>query len=425
MTEIPTKSAISPTDLGPERLRVVQRRTLAVLAAAQVTGGVGVAVGLAYSSLIVAKLSGSAAIGGFAGTASVLGAAMLALPIANLAARGGRRPGLATAFAAALAGCLIGVAAVEISSWPLLLAGLVLMGGGSAGGLAARYAATDLSPPGHAGRHLSLAVWALTVGSVIGPNLVGPSLSLSAWAGLSPPAGPFAVAAITALTALLIVAIGLRPDPLVTARRAAGGDIAPKSRPRATRDAWTALKESVNARRALVTIAVAHTAMASIMTMTPVHMDHHGASVTVIGMIISLHIAGMYVFSPIVGWLSDRYGRAPVLVLGLVFLLSAAVIAPAADPHNVPQITAGLTLLGVGWSCALVAGSALLTESVPLERRPAVQGLSDLLMNVCGAGGTLVAGAIVGWWSYATLGIVTSTLVVLCTAWFLLAGRRT
>ncbi|SDH35414.1 hypothetical protein SAMN05421505_114123 [Sinosporangium album] len=153
----------------------MQRRTLGVLAATQVAGGVGTAVGLAFSSVLVAQLSGSAAVGGFAGTATVLGAALLALPMAQLAAERGRRAGLSLAFAAAMTGCLINVVAVAIASWPLLLAGLVLMGGGSAGNLAARYAATDLSPQGRAGTHLALVVWAATIGSVVGPNLAGPA----------------------------------------------------------------------------------------------------------------------------------------------------------------------------------------------------------------------------------------------------------
>src|SRR5690606_26173579 len=146
--------------------RAVQRRTLAVLSAAQILGGVGVAVGLALSSVVVDQLSGSTMISGFAGTATVLGAALLALPTAKASSRGGRRSGLALAYLAALLGCAISVAAISVGNWPLLLAGLVLVGGGSAGNLAARYSATDLSPPSHAARHLSLVVWAATIGSV-------------------------------------------------------------------------------------------------------------------------------------------------------------------------------------------------------------------------------------------------------------------
>ncbi|MEV4894793.1 MFS transporter, partial [Nonomuraea sp. NPDC055795] len=214
MTDTPTKRDISsPTDV-----RGIQRRTLAVLSIAQIVGGVGVAVGLALSSVVVDQLSGSTVISGLAGTATVLGAALLALPIARTAARSGRRAGLSLAYVAATAGCALSVLAITIESWPLLLVGLVLVGGGSAGNLAARYSATDLSPKGHAARHLSLVVWMATVGSVAGPNLAKPADHVGMSAGLVANAGPFAFSALAFALAWLVVAAGLRPDPLKLAR---------------------------------------------------------------------------------------------------------------------------------------------------------------------------------------------------------------
>ncbi|MFD0665077.1 MFS transporter [Thermocatellispora tengchongensis] len=331
----------------------MQRRTLVVLAGAQIVGGVGVAVGLALSSLLVFRLSGSEAISGLAGTATVLGAASLAVPTAKASGRGGRRAGLSLAYGAALAGCVISVAAIVLGSWPLLLAGLVLVGGGSAGNLAARYAATDLSPPGHSARHLSLVVWAATIGSVAGPNLAQPAADLAGALDVVPEAGPFTLAGITFAVALGVVVLGLRPDPLLLARATARTDAAsgPGGRgERALRQAWEVLRASRAARLALLAIAVSHTAMVSVMSMTPVHLDHGGASVSVIGVVLSLHIAGMFVLSPVVGWLADRVGRVPVLVLGMAQLLAAAALAGTSGEHGVVQITVGLFLLGTGWS---------------------------------------------------------------------------
>ncbi|MBN6054400.1 MFS transporter [Nonomuraea sp. RK-328] len=395
---------------------------MAVLSGAQIVGGVGVAVGLALSSVVVDELSGSTVISGFAGTATVLGAALLALPAAKAAARGGRRAGLSLAYVAALAGCVLSVAAISIRSWPLLLAGLVLVGGGSAGNLAARYSATDLSPEGHAARHLSLVVWAATVGSVAGPNLAEPTDRIGMDLGLVDKAGPFAFAALAFAVALVIVAAGLRPDPLRLARERDGARPVPAGRVRTIRPAWETLRSTPMARRALVMVAVSHTAMVSVMSMTPVKLHHDGSSLDVIGLVISLHIAGMYVLSPVVGWLSDKAGKVPVLLLGMSLLLSAACLAGTAG-HRVWQVTTALVLLGLGWSCGLIAGSALLSESVPVERRPAVQGLSDLLMNVCGATGTVVAGAIVGGLSYGVLGLVVGLMVTPAALWLALTRR--
>ncbi|MFB9527260.1 MFS transporter [Nonomuraea roseola] len=414
----------APAKPGSPSVERVQRRTLAVLSAAQITGGVGVAVGLALSSLVVFDLSGSEAISGLAGTATVLGAALLALPAAKAAGKGGRRAGLGLAYVAALTGCVISVLAISIASWPLLLAGLVLVGGGSAGNLAARYSATDLSPPGHAGRHLSLVVWAATIGSVAGPNLADPADRLGMSMGLVPTAGPFAFAALAFAVALLIVVAGLRPDPLKLARQLTGTAGATGGRSKTIKDAWGTLRATPAARAALLAIAVSHTAMVSVMSMTPVHLRHEGAELKVIGLVLSLHIAGMYVLSPVVGWLADKVGKVPVLVLGMALLVASAALAGTAG-DRVWQVTAGLTLLGIGWSCGLVAGSAMLSESVAIERRPAVQGLSDLLMNICGATGTIIAGAIVGALSYGVLGLVVGVMVTATGLWLALARPST
>ncbi|MEV4378315.1 MFS transporter [Streptosporangium sp. NPDC049644] len=436
---------------GGARIATVQRRTLAVLSTAQISGGIGVAVGLSFSSVTVQELSGSTTLSGLAGTATVLGAALLALPTARSSGRGGRRAGLTLAYGCALIGCLVSLLAVAMGSWPLLLAGLVLFGAASAGNLASRYAATDLSAPGHSARHLSLVVWATTVGAVAGPNLAGPAERFSAGLGLAAGSGPFALALLSFTITLGVILLALRPDPLLLAarsappppdaaspvpgerldegRQTASHPSAPSTPATASRQdkgtfraAWRVLRETPLAGRALAAIAVSHTAMVSIMSMTPVHLDHGGSTYTVIGIVISLHIAGMYVLSPVVGWLADRAGRTPVLVLGMGLLLTSAVLTGGAEAHDVTRITAGLVLLGLGWSCGLISGSAMLSEAVPPAHRTAVQGLSDLLTNLCGATGTVVAGVIVGSLSYGVLGAAVAVMVTITGAWLAL-GR--
>ncbi|WP_062429314.1 MFS transporter [Herbidospora daliensis] len=385
----------------------VQRRTLGVLSLVQIVSGMGIAVVLALSSLTVYDLSGSEAISGLAGTATVLGTALMALPAARAADAGGRRAGLSLAYGTALLGCLAAVASVGLGSWPLLLLSLVLIGAGSAGNLSARYAATDLAPPGRTARHLSLVVWAATIGSVTGPNLAEPADTLGVDLGLARSAGSFALAAVAFAASLVVINAGLRPDPLLLARQSREVAVARRRQP--LREAVATVKAAPGARIGLLTIAAGHTAMVSVMSMTPVHLAHGHAGISVIGMVLSLHIAGMFMFSPLVGWAADRFGRAVVATAGMGILVVSGLLA-AFGGHDVPVITAGLVLLGLGWSCSLVAGSAMVTEAVALERRPAVQGLSDLLMNVCGAAGALLAGAIVGTLSYLVLGLITAAL---------------
>jgi MFS family permease len=385
-----------------------QRRVLAVLTCTQVLGGLGTGIGVAVTTLLAASMSGSDAIGGLGQTSAVLGAALLAVPIARTAARSGRRTALAFAYGCGASGALIVVLAAALAWWPLLLFGLLLFGGGSAAGLAARYAATDLSRPGRSARDLSIVVWATTVGAIAGPNLAQPADRLGRYLGLAREAGPYLLAAMTFGSAALVIFVLLRPDPL---RRGAGPRRAPSDG-----GAWRTLRRSPGARTAIVAIVVSHTVMVAVMSMTPVHLNHGHTTLTVVGIVISLHIAGMYALSPLAGWAADRLGRIPVLLLGMAQLSTAAALAATSAPHEVARLATALVLLGTGWSCGLVAGSALLTESVPAERRPAVQGLSDLLMNGAAAGGSVAGGAVVAAFSYGALAVVTVGLVVPATA---------
>ncbi|GLZ34249.1 tetracycline resistance protein [Lentzea sp. NBRC 105346] len=396
----------------------VQRRVLRVLTATQVLGAAGMAIGLAVSTLIAAALSGSDAVGGFAQTAAVTGAAVISLLAARIAVRRGRRPALVLGYGLGALGAVIAALAVIAGQWILLLAALVLFGGASSANLAARYAATDLAHPHRRARELSMVVWAATIGAVVGPNLADPAGRVASGFGLPVGAGPFLLGAVVLATAALAVHLALRPDPLVIVREAkpvvpshCGGGGAPGGL-----RTWATLTPA--ARLALAGMTLCHTAMVGLMSMTPVHMNHAGSSLKVVGVVISLHIAAMYAASPLFGWMADKLGRIPVLAIGAALVVAASGIAGMAPSHEAPQLAAGLALLGFGWSAGLVAGSALLTESVAVADRPAAQGLSDLCMNVGGAVGGAVSGIVVTAWSYASLGLIVGftalPLLVVC-----------
>lgn len=167
---------------------------------------------------------------------------------------------------------------------------------------------------------------------------------------------------------------------------------------------------------ALVAIATAHGVMVGIMVMTPVHLEHHGAALHLVGLTISLHIAGMYALSPVMGWLADRYGRRRVLWFGLVQLAVAALLAATVDPTGSVAFQVGLVLLGTGWSACLVSASTLLTEVVPVDERPAVQGASDLVMNLSGGFAGIVAGVVLAIGSFPALAL-TALVALSLPAW--------
>jgi MFS family permease len=397
----------------------VQRRTVRVLSASQVLGGVGVASGIAANGLLAEEVSGSAGLSGLATTGTVLGAALAAVPLARVTARAGRRAGLSAGWLVGGVGALVLLLAAAVGSFALLLAGCVLFGAASAANLQARYAATDLADDRSRGRALGLVVWATTVGAVLGPNLAGPGAVVARGLGLPELAGPVVFSVASFAAGAVVVAVLLRPDPLLLARRLAGAPPGPPPR-RRLGASLAVVRASPAATLALVGVAVAHLVMVAVMSMTPVHMasDGHGASIEVVGLVISGHIAGMYAFSPLVGWLVDRTGAPGVLLLGMLVLLAAtAVSAAAADGRGAhwgawSGLGLGLLLLGLGWSCALVAGSALLAASVPVAERPGVQGASDLVMNLAGALGGAGAGALLGAVGYPGLNVAAAAAVL-------------
>lgn len=399
----------------------LRRRTTAVLAASQILGGLGVAIGLALSALLAEEISGSEALSGLAQTSAVAGTALLSMPLAALMSARGRRPGLALAYLIGAAGAGIVVLAAAVGNFPLLLVGMAAFGAGSSAGLQARFAAADLAEPDMRGRAISTVVWATTIGAVLGPNISSPAGRSVSGLGIPPTAGSFLWAAGVFLVAAVLVTVLLRPDPLLTARALAPEESHSRES-RSLRAGRAAVAASPHARLALVTVAAAHTAMVAIMVMTPVDLDHHGAGIELIGLVISGHIAGMYAFSPVMGWLSDRLGRVPVIALAVVLMSVAALLAGTAGHHH-GQTAVGLFLLGLGWSAALVSGSALLTDSVPQPARAAVQGLSDLTMNTSAGIGGALAGVIVSQASYGWLNVMGASLLIPVVLLAALPGR--
>lgn len=393
-------------------LAAVQRRTIRVLVASQAVGAIGITIGIATASLLARDISGSESQAGLAQTFQVLGAAVAAYLLARLMSARGRRIGLMTGYLIGAAGAVLAVVAGVLDSMVLLLLGALLLGATAAANSSARYAATDLAPDAHKGRALSIVVWATTIGAVAGPNLTGPAGAFAEWLGIPELTGPFALGSIGMLGAALVVGLLLRPDPLLLAREAAGAEVTPPSG-----TAWARAVEAARDRPvlafAVLSMACAHAAMVAVMVMTPLHMEHGHAELRVIGLVISLHVLGMFAFSPLVGMLADRTGPPVVLVEGAVLLLAALVLCGAAPEGSSWQIFVGLFLLGLGWSFATVAASTLIARFAPLDARTDVQGAADLVMGLTAAGAGGLAGLVVGLWGYPELAISSCGLVAL------------
>lgn len=432
-------------------VRQVQRRTVVLLSVAQVFAGLGTGATVSIGSILAVELSGSAAWAGAVATVMTLGAALAALPLAALADRRGRRIGQVLGLAAALLGAVLIMVSVVTDQFVLLVLGAAGIGVGTAASLQARFAAVDLADAEHRGRSLSAVVWAVTVGAVAGPNLIQPGAAVGLALGLPPIAGPFMISAAGLLLATVLLFVGLRPDPLLLARELAArhnGVQQPETAPAGPVPArpagslvrgMRAIRGSGTAMLALAAVVGAHAVMVGVMSMTPLHLQElvagpeashagHATSgdvLVIIGFTISLHIAGMFALSPVMGWLTDKVGRTETIMIGFATLIIAVIVAGLGQTSTV-AVAVGLVLLGMGWSAATISGSTLLAESVGQESRVVVQGVSDMFMGAAGAVGGATSGLVLSWAGYLGLNMLGGMvgMAVLVAAFLTRTARR-
>ena len=392
----------------------LQRKTLKTLTVAQIGAGVGTAGTVAAGSLLVASITGSEELAGLAQTFSVLGAAALAIPLARLTSSGGRRRALSVGYAAGVVGSIFAILGGVNSNIYLMLTGSFLVGSASASAYQARFAAIDLVEEAHRAKQLSYVVWGSTVGAVTGPNLMSPAGDLAEKLNLPRLTGPYLISAFTLTFAALLIYLFLKPDPYLTAlgdgKSYSGGK-------KHVKEALSHIWHKPIALFAILSIAIGHVAMVSVMVMTPVHMAHVDVSLRIIGLVISVHVIGMYAFSPIVGSFSDRVGKVKTIQIGLGILLLSCFVSGTAAADDVSRLGMGLFLLGLGWSFTLIAGSALLSSSVDPTLKTSSQGASDLVMNLAGAGGGAIAGVVISSLNYGWLCAFASIPVIALAFW--------
>jgi MFS family permease len=387
----------------------VRAKLLTTLFVAQVCGSTGHSIGLAVGSIMAASITGTNTWSGVPVAVGALGTALASWPLARLMERAGRRPGLALGYWLAVAGAGLGLLGVAVRHFPLMLVGMALFGIASTSNLLARYAAADVSRPERRGRAMGIIVWGSTLGSIIGPNLTAPAIALGARWGLPATASPFLVSVAGYGIAALLTTLFLRPDPLALARLDAAAG-APGAAGVARR--LGEVLADTRVQIALATLSISQFVMISTTSTSPLYLHDQGHSVGVIGVAVALHLAGMYVASPLSGWLADRFGRMPVIAAGALLLVAAVVLAGLLPGQAGAAVIFALFLNGVGWNLAFVSGSALLTDALSPAERASVQGLADLLMGLMGAIGSAAGGMILGLWGFAILNAVGAILVL-------------
>lgn len=392
----------------------IQKNTLRVLVASQIAGSAALAAAVTVGAFVMQDILGQSTPWGGAASATVtMGTAFMAQVLARQMNQHGRRRGLQLGYTFAIIGGLIAGVGAETKTMWIFILGLFLFGNGQAANLLSRYAATDLAQPNNRGSAMSRILFASTFGAVFGPLLIRPAedlgMSLFGWNQYT---GPWVFSGVFFLTSLVNTTVRLKPDPLEVAgglnSQAASGT--PK---RSFKDVWRIFKGSSDGRLALTSMVISQMTMVAVMTMTPVHLKGHGHE-TVSAYVISLHIVGMYAFSPLIGKFSDLRGRQNTIMIGALMLMGSTVMSALAG-DSPALLFPSLWLLGIGWSFGLIGGSSLLVDSVATESRVRVQGTADLMMSFFGGMAGFSSGFIrkaIGFHWLSNLGTVLAAVLL-------------
>ncbi|MEK4131058.1 MFS transporter [Solibacillus sp. FSL W8-0474] len=394
-----------------EEQQKLYKRTLWVVILSQTFGGAGLAAGITVGALIARQMLGSESFTGLPTALFTLGSALSAFLVGRFSQRFGRRYGLSFGFITGGVGALGVIAATTMENILLLFLALFIYGAGTSTNLQARYAGTDLAKPTQRATAISMAMVATTVGAVAGPNLVTPTGHLAEAIGLPTLNGPFILAAFAYLMAGLTFFFLLKPDPLLVAVAIAERQNEEHVSTGGTNQQSTVDRLGVGV--GAIVLVMSHVVMVAIMTMTPIHMERAGSGLSLIGLVISMHVAAMYLPSLLTGILVDKVGRSWMVVASGVTLSFAGFIAAYSPGDRMWSVALALILLGLGWNFGLISGTAMIIDATTVQNRAKIQGSVDVSVALAGSAGGLLSGIIVANSSYAFLSFIGAYMAIL------------
>jgi len=389
------------------RIEILRRKTTALFLGGVGLGSIGLIAAIIVSTLVAEEISRAATWSGFPSALSILGTAVGTTLLAEAMQRWGRRNGLVCSYCVAALGAVAAIAAVLEGSLPLLLVAMFTIGLGRSGDALSRYLVADLYPVGRRASAIGWMVWVGTIGAVLGPNSLGPAGRLAAKLGLPPLSGPYLVTLGAYSLVALLYAVFLRPDPSTLVYEESSLEESPE------RARISHLFRPPGVRIALAVLVVGHMVMVLIMTMTPLNLKLAGHGLGAIGFVMSSHIVGMFLFSPVTGRLVDRWGRLPIILLGQALLLVAAVAALLAPTARVGLVALALFLLGLGWNLGFIAGSALLSSGLTLRHRARLQGITDSMIWSSAALASASSGLVLSALGYDALCLIGALLLAI------------
>ena len=386
---------------GPD-LSGLRRRLLYVLFTGTTLGWIGFIATLTVATVAARSLTGSTTLAGIPLAAGALGQAVGTNLFGRASAGRGRRYIMLMGPPLSALGAALEMVGVVVGWYWMLVAGAVLVGVGLGSQHLSRYVAAELAEERRRGMTMGILVWSGAVGAVVGANLVeGVGRMVEGSLG-TPYAGALLMATMAFLLTWLLFWWALRPDPskvAVTAqeapRRGGGGTVG-------------AALRLPSVQVAILALISTQVVMVTVMTATPLRIEDAGYGLNIVGVVISTHTVGMFVFAPLVGRLVDRVGYVSVLAVGLIVTLASLLLSGIAPYDGYGMLNAGLFLLGLGWSFSFVAGSSMLFAAAPTDIRQVLEGWADSVIHVMVMTGSAGAGVLMSSIGFGLLNLVAA-----------------
>ncbi|GEM45052.1 MFS transporter [Deinococcus cellulosilyticus] len=366
------------------------QRSMAALFTAQALSTSATTIGVALASVLAVKLMDDESYAGLPSTVNLLASAFSAYFAGQYMARHGRRAGLTLAF-------LLGTVGAALACWQALaghfwgfMIGILLVGLANGGINQTRYAVSELVKPERRGQFIGWLLTCSAIGAVV-TRLCIPVLKQLAEAYQLPEneAGWLLSALFLALASVLVgVFFTAKPTDV------------PRNTARVQLSVGELLKQP-QVQLALIGMMVGQGIMLMLMVMMPVHAQHMGHGLEAISTVMTGHVVGMFGLAWITGHWVDRFGARNMILAGTVLLAASAILGMLG--HSITEMGVALFVLGVGWNLCYVAGSSLLTSSLPPEARAAAQGKLDVFVWSAAAAGALGGGLLVSSSGFSTM----------------------
>ncbi|HET9962575.1 MAG TPA: MFS transporter [Nitrospiraceae bacterium] len=159
----------------------------------------------------------------------------------------------------------------------------------------------------------------------------------------------------------------------------------------------------------------------ALMAFLPLYGLSIGLNAGEVGLLFSVQAVTSFFSKPIMGRISDRIGRQPLILLGLLICAGSFVSMP-----HVTQVSLLLCLsacFGFGEAVVSSSSAALVADSSEFKRLGAGMGMQGTIMDIGHASGPLLAGLLIAHFSYQGAFAVIAALQIAAAAAFWLTMR--